>query len=66
MRPTTTEKADFDRDGAVLMKGVVPAAWLGVLADAVERDIAEPGPYLQRLPAGSRALPRQFAHLGDA
>ena len=45
MRPTATEKADFDRDGAVLMKGVVPAAWLGVLADAVERDIAEPGPF---------------------
>ena len=46
MRPTEREQADFDRDGAVLMKGVVPAAWLGVLAEAIERDIAEPGPYL--------------------
>ena len=45
MRPTEREQADFDRDGAVLMKGVVPAKWLGVLADAVERDIAEPGPF---------------------
>ena len=46
MRPTARERADFDRDGAVLMKGVVPAAWLSVLADAIERDIAEPGPYV--------------------
>ena len=45
MRPTARERADFDRDGAVLMKGVVPAAWLSVLADAIEHDIAEPGPY---------------------
>ena len=45
MRPTAAEKADFDRDGAVLMKGVVPDEWLGILADAVERDIAEPGPF---------------------
>ena len=45
MRPTARERADFDRDGAVLMKGVVPVEWLGVLGDAIERDIAEPGPY---------------------
>ena len=45
MQPTERERADFDRDGAVLMKGVVPAEWLGVLAEAIERDIAEPGPY---------------------
>ena len=31
MRPTARERADFDRDGAVLIKGVVPAAWLGVI-----------------------------------
>ena len=58
MRPTARERADFDRDGAVLVKGVVPAAWLSVLEDAIERDIAEPGPYFVRLPAGSGPLPR--------
>ena len=45
MRPTEREQADFDRDGAVLMKGVVPTVWLSVLEEAIERDIAEPGPY---------------------
>ena len=45
MRPTEREQADFDRNGAVLMKGVVPEAWLDVLAEAVERDMAAPGPY---------------------
>ena len=45
MRPTARERADFDRDGAVLVKGVVPVEWLGALGDAIERDIAEPGPY---------------------
>ena len=46
MRPTARERADFDRDGAVLVKGVVPAAWLSVLEEAIECDIAEPGPYV--------------------
>jgi hypothetical protein len=45
MRPTAREQADFDRDGAVLMRDVVPAGWRSVLADAIERDIAAPGPY---------------------
>ena len=45
MRPTARDKADFDRDGAVLMKDVVPVRWLRVLDQATERDIAEPGPY---------------------
>ena len=65
MRPTARERADFDRDGAVLVKGVVPVEWLSVLADAIERDIAEPGPYCRRLPTGSGPLPRKPARLGE-
>ena len=59
MRPTARERADFDRDGAVLVKGVVPAAWLSVLA--IERDRARycgAGAVLHRLPAGGGPLPR--------
>ena len=44
-RPTEHEQAEFDRDGAVLLMGVVPARWLHVLEEAIERDIAQPGPY---------------------
>lgn len=46
MLPTSREKADFDRDGALLMKDVVPLRWLSVLEQATERDIAEPGDVL--------------------
>ncbi len=46
MRPTSRDEADFDCDGAVLMKNVVPARWLRVLEQATERDIAELGDVL--------------------
>ena len=32
-------------DGAVAMRGVVDDEWLAVVADAIERDIAQPGPW---------------------
>jgi len=35
---------DFRRDGAVLLKGVADAAWLERLRDALDRNIADPGP----------------------
>lgn len=35
----------FNRDGAVPLRGVIDADWLKVLADGIERDIAEPGPW---------------------
>ena len=38
-------KADFDRDGVVLLPGVIDADRVERLRAAVERDIASPGPY---------------------
>ncbi len=39
------ERRAFERDGVVPLRGVVDDRWLGELADAIERDIAEPGPW---------------------
>lgn len=36
--------AAFERDGAVLLRGLVGRAWLERLGSAIERDIAHPGP----------------------
>lgn len=41
------EVAAFRRDGAVCLRGLFDADWLDVLADAVERDKAEPGPMVR-------------------
>src|SRR3546814_20210453 len=35
----------LERDGAVLLPGIVGAEWLDPLREAIERDIANPGPY---------------------
>lgn len=47
--PTTqlqpADKEAFWRDGAIALRGVIAADWLAVLADAIEADIANPGPY---------------------
>lgn len=45
---TTITNADVEahnRDGAVPLRGVIDTTWLEVLRAAVERDIADPGPY---------------------
>ena len=54
LRPITdAEVAAYDRDGAVLLTGLFDADWIEVLADAVERDKAEPGPMVRyNTPAG--------------
>ena len=36
---------EYERDGAVLIPGVIDADWLTKISDAIERDIAEPGPF---------------------
>ncbi len=36
----------YAEDGAAVVRGVVDPAWLERLRDAVDRDIAEPGPYV--------------------
>ncbi|MEL6967643.1 MAG: phytanoyl-CoA dioxygenase family protein [Pseudomonadota bacterium] len=38
-------KAQFDLDGVTVLRGVLDAKWLGRLADAIETNIAAPGPY---------------------
>lgn len=43
----------FSRDGAVCLRGMFDVEWLELLADAVERDKAEPGPMVRNnTPAG--------------
>jgi ectoine hydroxylase-related dioxygenase (phytanoyl-CoA dioxygenase family) len=50
----TAEVARFHDDGAVLLRGMFDADWLELLADAVERDKAEPGPMVRyNTPAGA-------------
>ena len=34
----------FEQDGAILLSGMLDDEWIGSLADAIERDIAKPGP----------------------
>lgn len=44
-RPVAVEEvAAFQRDGVVLLRGLLDEAWIELLADAIERDIADPGP----------------------
>ena len=40
--------ADFKRDGAVKLKGLLSPDWIAALRDGVERNISEPGPYAKR------------------
>ena len=41
-----TALKDFERDGVVYLPGVVDEGWLGRLAAAIDRDIADPGPFV--------------------
>ena len=44
-RISEAERAAFDRDGVMVLRGVLEPSWLERLSAAIERDIAEPGPY---------------------
>ncbi len=44
-RVTPADIESYDRDGAVLLKGVVGPEWLDRVAAAIERDIETPGPF---------------------
>ena len=44
-RPTGTEIAAFEADGAVALRGIVDPSWIAVLAAGMERNIADPGPF---------------------
>jgi len=43
-----TEREAFRRDGAVCLRGVFEPRWIELLAAAVEKDKAEPGPMVRR------------------
>jgi len=38
----------LERDGAVCLRGVYGRRWLDLVAEGIERDLADPGPYGRR------------------
>ncbi len=40
--------ADYDRDGAVAIRGALAPHWVELLAAGVERNLREPGPFGKR------------------
>lgn len=45
LQPITEEDREtFERDGVVLLRGILDDEWLELLADAIEADIADPAP----------------------
>ena len=40
--------ADYDRDGAVVIRGAFAPHWIELLAGGVERNLREPGPFGKR------------------
>ena len=53
-RAAPADIESFDRDGAVLLKGVVGPEWLDRVAAAIERDIENPGPFFHGYDTGGR------------
>jgi ectoine hydroxylase-related dioxygenase (phytanoyl-CoA dioxygenase family) len=60
--------ANFEKDGVMLLKGVIGGNWLGTLHRMVEKDVAEPGPHMERLGAGGAVFDdyNMWQHLDDA
>ena len=46
---------DYERDGAVCLRGAFDVGWIELLHGAVERDIADPGPNATNFAEGSTA-----------
>lgn len=44
--------AEFGRDGVVCLREVIDERWLAIVADAIERDIADPGPFFHGYDTG--------------
>lgn len=42
---TKKQREDYQRDGVIVLRDAISKEWLDKLAQAVERDIAKPGPY---------------------
>lgn len=49
--------AAYERTGAICLRGLISPDWLAVLAEGVERNLREPGPFAKRYtPAGAPGL----------
>ena len=48
MTVTLSEKeiGAFETDGVIVLRGIVTSRWLDPIASAIDRDIAEPGPFV--------------------
>ena len=55
MRHALTEGdvAAYDRDGVVCLRGAFDAVWVGLLCEAIERDLISPGPNATNFAEGS-------------
>ena len=40
--------ADYARDGAVALRGVIPSTWVELLRQGVDQNMREPGPHAKR------------------
>lgn len=50
---TETDVAAYERDGVVCLRGAFDAVWVGILCEAVERDLLQPGPHATNFAEGS-------------
>ncbi len=45
------EVCAFEEDGAIVLRGVISPEWIEKIATAIDRDIADPGPFVHAYPA---------------
>ena len=50
---TESDVAAYDRDGVVCLRGAFDSSWIERLRDAIEQDLAAPGPYATNFAEGS-------------
>jgi len=50
---TEADVAAYERDGVVCLRGAFDAVWVGILCEAVERDLLKPGPHATNFAEGS-------------
>ncbi|MEO8204084.1 MAG: phytanoyl-CoA dioxygenase family protein, partial [Betaproteobacteria bacterium] len=60
---TDHEREDYERDGAVCLRGIFPTAWLDFLAGAVDEAMARPGPHAEDYERGEVGVGRFFGDL---
>jgi ectoine hydroxylase-related dioxygenase (phytanoyl-CoA dioxygenase family) len=60
--------ARFEKDGVMLLKGVINETWVKTLRRMVDQNIAEPGPHMERLGAQSNVFDdyNMWQHINDA